>query len=144
MTMTEDRFKTLANAFGADFDSWPLAERAAATDFAASRPELAAAALADARALDRTLDAYVAGEAPARLRLRIIDAAPRQRAVGRAWRWIAAAGLGIGLAASCVAGVAAGFVLAPAGVTRMISVAAGAPENDVSALADPAGDAANS
>jgi hypothetical protein len=92
--------------------------------------------------LERLLAAYAAAEPSAGLRARIIAAAPRERAIGRAWRWLAGAALGLGLAGSCAAGVAAGVSLAPAGLTRLIGApAAGA--NDVSSLADPAGDAAD-
>jgi len=92
--------------------------------------------------LDHLLAAYAAAEPGAELRARIIAAAPRQRTIGRAWRWLAGAALGVGLAGSCAAGVAAGVSLAPAGVAHLI----GAPPagvDDVSSLADPASDAAD-
>jgi len=88
--------------------------------------------------LDNLLAAYADAEPGADLRTRIIAAAPRQRTIGRAWRWLAGAALGVGLAGSGAAGVAAGVSLAPAGVSHLI----GAPDG-VSSLADPAGDAAN-
>jgi hypothetical protein len=141
--MNEDRFRELSEAFGGDLCRWPEAERADAEAFAAACPEAARAALAEAEALDRLLFAFAAGAASQNLRARIVDAAPRQRAVGRAWRWVAGAGLGVGLAACCAAGVAAGFTLAPRSVTRMIAGPAQAENNDLSALADPAGDAAS-
>jgi hypothetical protein len=86
------------------------------------------------------LDAYLVTPQPA-LRERIIAGAPLARAAARAWRWVTATSLGLGLAASCAAGVAAGFVFAPPGVTRLISAPAAASADDASALADPAGDA---
>jgi hypothetical protein len=92
--------------------------------------------------LERLLAAYAAAEPGSDLRARIIAAAPRQQAIGRAWPWFAGAALGVGLAGSCAAGVAAGVSLAPAGVSHLIGApAAGA--DDVSSLADPAGDAAD-
>ena len=84
------------------------------------------------------LRAYETSEPSFELRSRIIAAAPRQRAIGRAWRWAAGAGLGFGLAASCAAGVAAGFTLAPSGLTRLIGEPP-ASASDLSSLADPGG-----
>jgi hypothetical protein len=94
--------------------------------------------------LDDLLAAYVTAEPGADLRGRIIAGAPRQRTLGRAWRWLAGAALGVGLAGSCAAGVAAGFTLAPAGVTHLIGAPAGGTDAEAtSSLADPAGDAAD-
>jgi hypothetical protein len=90
--------------------------------------------------LNTVLSAYETAQPGAELRARIIAAAPRQRTIGRVWRWAAGAALGFGMAGSCAAGVAAGFTLAPASVARLIS----GPTNAVSdSLADPAGDAAS-
>ena len=141
--MDKDRFRALADAYGADLARWPQAERAVAEAFAASRPDEAAAALASERPLDAALAAYATAQSPDALRRRIIEAAPAARAAARALRWLTAVGLGVGLAASAAAGVAAGFTLAPPGVMRLIG---GAPpaSDDVSALADPANDAADS
>jgi hypothetical protein len=139
--MTEDRFLALAAAHGADIGRWPETERAAAQAFAAAQPAIASAALQAERQLEAVLAAHSV-DPSATLRQRVIDSAPRARAVARTWRWITALGLGLGLAASAAAGVAAGVTLAPASVTRLISGPAPAASNDVSALADPAGDAA--
>ena len=92
--------------------------------------------------LDALLAAYDAGEPGAALRARIVAGAPRQRAIGRAWRWVGGAGLGAMLAASCAAGVAAGLTLAPANLARAITGRPPPPVADVSSLADPADDAA--
>ena len=92
--------------------------------------------------LDALLAAYQIAEPGAGLRARIIAGAPRQRAIGRAWRWIGGAGLGAVLAASCAAGVAVGLTLAPASLAQAISGHAAAPATDVSSLADPADDPA--
>ncbi|HEX3408265.1 MAG TPA: hypothetical protein VHS81_13590 [Caulobacteraceae bacterium] len=91
--------------------------------------------------LDALLGAYRITDPGAKLRARIIAAAPRQRAIGRAWRWLGAAGLGAVLAGSCAAGVAAGLTLAPASLTRLISGHT-APTAAISSLADPADDPA--
>jgi len=94
------------------------------------------------KTLDTALAAYVVTEPSAALRRRIIAAAPRERVIGRLWRWIAGAGLGFGLAASGAAGVAAGYTLGHPAASRLV----GPSELDAgqfSALADPAGDAAS-
>lgn len=97
--------------------------------------------LDDAR-LDALLAAYAVGDPDAALRARIVAAAPRQRAIGRAWRWIGGAGLGAVLAAACAAGVAAGLTLAPTNLARAITGRPAQPVADVSSLADPADDPA--
>jgi hypothetical protein len=96
----------------------------------------------DDRRLGALLAAYGAAEPGAELRARIVAAAPRQRAIGRAWRWIGGAGLGAVLAASCAAGVAAGLTLAPASLTRLVGAHARAPADEITTLADPADDPA--
>ncbi|HEX3920332.1 MAG TPA: hypothetical protein VHW60_23575 [Caulobacteraceae bacterium] len=141
--MTEDRFRHLASAYGADLARWPKAERAAAAEFLARHADVAGRMLAAEQPLDDTLAADAVAEPRPALRARIIEAAPRQRAAGRAMRWLTAAGLGLGLAASCAAGVAAGFSLTPHSVVHMI----GGHSDEAaegSSLADPLGDAADS
>ena len=86
--------------------------------------------------LDHALAAYRTSEPSDALRIRIIAVAPRQRVAGRLRRWIAGAGLGLGLAVSGVAGVAAGYTLGNPTAVRAI----GPSELDTgqfSALADP-------
>jgi hypothetical protein len=93
-------------------------------------------------ALDHALAAYVTAEPSAALRQWIVAAAPRERAIGAVRRWTAAAGLGLGLAASATAGVAAGYMLGHPAVTRLM----GPLELDAgefSALDGPAIDPAN-
>lgn len=92
--------------------------------------------------LDTLLADYRASDPGAALRDRIIASAPRQQAIGRAWRWVSGAGLGAALAASCMAGVAAGVTLAPASVTQLIGGHPTADSADLSSLADPADDPA--
>ena len=140
--MNEDRFLNLAAAYGADMNRWPAAERAVAAAFVNANPQVVEACLAAERLLDDTLQRYDARDASAALRTRIIAGAPRERALGAARRWMAAAGLGLGLAASAAAGVAAGYTLGHPAVTRLL----GPSELDAgefSALADPASAAAN-
>src|SRR5580700_9015979 len=92
-------------------------------------------------ALDAALAAYATAEPSAALRQRIVAIAPRERAMGALRRWFAGASLGLGLAASAAAGVAAGYTLGHPAVTRLL----GPPELDsgeLSALAGPNGGAA--
>jgi len=92
--------------------------------------------------LAAALAAYVTAEPSAALRQRIIAAAPRERTIGALRRWFAAAGLGLGLAASAAAGVAAGYTLGHPAVTRLM----GPQELDAgefSGLDGPAGAPAN-
>jgi hypothetical protein len=138
--MNEDRFQALAAAYGADLGRWPAAERAAADAFVALHAEQAHRLLAGEQALDDALACDAAAEPTHTLRSRIIEAAPRQRATARAMRWLTAMGLGLGLAASCAAGVAAGFSLTPHSVIHMIG---GHSNAAVSDLADPFDDAAS-
>jgi hypothetical protein len=74
----------------------------------------------DFSGLDAALAAYVESEPSNTLRGQIIAAAPRQRAIGRLQRWIAVAGLGLGLAASGAAGVAAGYTLGHPAAARIV------------------------
>jgi hypothetical protein len=141
--MTEERFLTLVSAYGADPRRWPHGERAVAAAFLEANPGLVAACREAEAALDAVLAQHAASAPGAALRRRIVDAAPRERAAGRTWRWLAGAGLGLGLAASAAAGVAAGFVLAPPNVARLVAPHA-APAAEVSTLADPVGDASAS
>jgi hypothetical protein len=134
--MTPDRFRRLAEAYGCDLARWPVRERGPAAAFAAVHAVQAAQILSAERALDARFDAFDVAPPSAQLRDRVLALAPAPRPE-RAWRWLAAASLGIGLAGSAAAGVAAGFVLAPPGVTRLIS--GPAPSND--ALAGLVGDA---
>ena len=141
--MTEVRFLTLAAAYGADMTRWPAGDRATAAAFVAANPQIVAACLAAERLLDATLGRYTTRDASALLRTRIIAAAPRERAAGARWRWLTGAGLGLGLAASCAAGVAAGYTLGHPAVARLMGPTA-ADAGQLSAVGDPGGDAAAS
>jgi hypothetical protein len=134
--MTPDRFRRLAEAYGGDFARWPARDRGPAAAFVAAHASQAAAVLSAERTLDVGLDAYAVPPPTPQLRERVLASARPPRPV-RAWRLAVAAGLGLGLAGSAAAGVAAGFTLAPPPVTRLIS--GPAPSND--ALADLVGDA---
>jgi|GEM_PF-1278057 len=119
--MSPDRFAALAGGFGGDLERWPPSEREVARRLAAARPTLTEAVLADARRLDRTLDAAPAMSPSPELRDRIVRAAPGPAArptTSAAWRWAAGLGLAAGLAGAAAAGVAVAVALAPTTLAR--------------------------
>ena len=77
--MDRTRFEQLLEAYGADFDRWPEAERAQAAAFAGAHGDELAQALAEARAMDALLKAS-AEDAPdvELLTRRILRGAPSQ------------------------------------------------------------------
>lgn len=113
--MTPERFDALVAAWGADARRWPEAERAAAEAFAASRPEAAGPALAEADAVDALLHASRSAQPSAALRDRVIAAAAgaglTAKRQGRRWLDRMALALGAGWAAAACAGVAAGVIM---------------------------------
>ena len=139
MTMTQERFEALAEAYGGDIGRWPQAERGEATAFARAQPQAAGPVLAVARRLDERLAADSLAEPGFDLRQRIIAAAPR--AARRLWRWVTGVGLGLGLAGACAAGVVVGLTETPRSVVRFINGApppAAEPTDEVSELVAPA------
>lgn len=108
--MTPERFETLAEAFGGDVGRWPTAERAAASQLIADDPAWTGRVLARADALDAMLASAASPIASGALVERIMAGAPRARPRWPAW--LAPAGLGVGLAAACAAGVMLGVQLA--------------------------------
>ena len=140
-TMTEERFHALAAAYGADMARWPIGELAAVEAFASLNPAFVESCLAAERLLDAALERYAPRDAGAAFRARLIAAAPRQRAIAAAWRWATGAGLGLGLAASCAAGVAAGYTMGHPAVARLMAPYAADP-GELTALAEPARGAA--
>ncbi len=54
--LSEVRFRTLADAYGADLSRWPVADQAAAKAWQSAHPEAAALILAEADMLDQWLD----------------------------------------------------------------------------------------
>jgi hypothetical protein len=114
--MTPERFRTLAEAYGADPARWPAAERDAALALVARRDPDTMSVLADAAMLDRMLAAHtVAAPDPALVR-RVVASAPARRNPGRrrdAWY------SGIGLAGVGLAGVAAGMLAMSLLATRV-------------------------
>lgn len=75
--MDRERFAGLVEAYGADFRRWPAETRASAAAFAAQDAD-ASALMAEARALDATLDVVRDVEPPTEgLAARILAFAPR-------------------------------------------------------------------
>jgi hypothetical protein len=111
--LTLDRFRDLADAYGAAVARWPEPVRAAAMHMATE--PAAAAILERAAALDTTLDAWRVPAPDRSLHDRVTRSAP-----GRATSFVTRAGLrwsGIGIAAAlagAVAGTAAVAAVAPA------------------------------
>lgn len=112
-TMDRERFAYLLEAYGSDFRRWPAHERASAAAVAAQDAE-AAALLAEARALDATLDAGRESITPSPdLASRILAQAPQPQLRAFDRRAL------IALAACAVFGVVIGYgggLLAPAPV----------------------------
>ena len=98
--MTPDRFRSLAEAYGGDLARWPAQEQGPAGAFAAAQAAQATEILSAERALDARLVAYDVSPPSLRLRDLVLASAPAPRAVRCAWRWVAAASLGFGLAGS--------------------------------------------
>src|SRR5687768_2109928 len=101
--MTPERFEILAEAYGGDVARWPDAEREAAAELMAAQPAWARDVLAGAGDLDAALMAYAAPRGSAGLAERIGAGAPKARA--RWVGWLLPAGMGVGLATACAAGV---------------------------------------
>lgn len=106
--MNAERFKILAEAYGADLDRWPADDREAATAFLDEDAD-APVWLADAEGLDRLLDLAPSPAPSAMLREEIIASASRAHKVAwpRAPRWLS----GAGLAAACALGIVVGASL---------------------------------
>lgn len=125
--MNLERFQTLAEAYGGSIARWPLAEQDAAYRLLAMVPDVAGELLAAARDLDEDLDAAGRPSPSRALRQRILEAAPRARAVRTSFqRWVTGAGVGIGLAAATAAGLVIGVnvSMASAGEDAMLLAAA--------------------
>ncbi|MGQ0532533.1 MAG: hypothetical protein ACT4OF_07560 [Caulobacteraceae bacterium] len=107
--MNRERFDHLLEAYGADFRRWPADERGSAAIYAAQNPD-AAAAIAQARTLDETLDLAREAALSADLAARILAKAPRPQPATFDRRAM------IALAACAVFGVVLGYgggLLAP-------------------------------
>lgn len=113
MTLSRERFETLAEAYGGDLRRWPAQDREAAMALRATDPDFASTVLVRADGLDALLDGWRPLAVGAGLHARVLAEAPRPRRQGFVgWLW--GAGLGAGLAAACAAGVATGAQISEA------------------------------
>lgn len=106
-TLTEDRFRKLAEAYGSELQRWPAAERNAARELILNRPELRACLTAEAE-LDAWLDSARFETLPASLMERL-EALPSTAPQPFPWRarsllkpavgWAFAAAFGLWLGA---------------------------------------------
>ncbi|HKU42154.1 MAG TPA: hypothetical protein VJR89_28540, partial [Polyangiales bacterium] len=106
--ITLTRLRELVDAYGADPQRWPEAERAPAQELIRVDAE-AARLLAEAEPLDAWLNAYEVAEPPARLRARVLEvpavAERKRRRFGFRLAWA--------VALSCLIGVISGAWSAP-------------------------------
>ncbi len=107
--MTPERFETLADAYGGNVARWPAGDRDAAATLMTTDPTWAQAVLARAGDLDAALASYTTPSGSPGLADRIVVTAPRPRA--RWVGWLLPAGMGVGLATACAAGVLLGAQL---------------------------------
>lgn len=109
--MTPERFVHLADAYGADVNRWPAAEREGARQLLASDDPVAVSALQDASWLDLRLNRHVAPAPDAALLRQVVASAfvtPRESLWTRHGRWWSRLGfVGVGLA-----GIATGMLVA--------------------------------
>ncbi len=125
-TITVERVLALIEAYGAEPGAWPDAERDAASALLEARPDQFAAALAEARALDRLIERETVPEPSTGLAQRILADAPgpaperhtSTRRMGwlipRGFRWPAGA-----IASSLLVGIVSGYAYAGAMVTSL-------------------------
>lgn len=109
--MTPERFTEIVDAYGANPQRWPQAERAQALAFASAHPDAAEPVLAAAASLDRRLSLHATEPASARLERLILDSAPRRIPVKGESRWSRGVWHGAGLAAAGLAGVVVGAIV---------------------------------
>lgn len=103
--MIDERFRSLADAYGGDIDRWPADEQAAAHAWSAAHVKQALAMLEEASSLDILFDMADPPAASPVLRDRIVATALQaRRPIQRALMWASATGL----MAACLAGVMLG------------------------------------
>jgi len=112
--MTPERFRTLLDAYGAEFRRWPADEREAARSLAQQAPELHAL-MADSARLDDWLDDHVVTAADTYLVERIATGAPAPARQPRYWLWPGAGLAGIGLAGGLAGAFAVSIALRATG-----------------------------
>lgn len=122
--MTRERFEDLAEIYGGDIARWPMAERDAAALLMAADPDFAKAALAAPAGLDDLLGAWAPQPVTHQLREAVIASAPRPRTRTGVRGWFWRAGLGVGLAGACAAGLVVGVRLSDTVVQQDDTVSA--------------------
>ncbi|MEB0045551.1 MULTISPECIES: hypothetical protein [unclassified Pseudomonas] len=108
--MTPERFSHLVNAYGADLQRWPSAERVQAQALLGAGEPQVREALEQARWLDTLLDSHHVPAATPELVRRIVASAPQARAPsfwGRHREWLSS----IGFVGAGLAGIAAGMLV---------------------------------
>ena len=110
--MTLERFRDLADAYGAEIARWPAPERAAALHLAGQ--PAAIAILAQAAAIDAQLDAWTLPAPAMALRGRVVRAAPVRGPALALWARLWWSGLGFGAALAGALAGAAAVAMAPA------------------------------
>lgn len=132
--MDIERYRSLAEAYGADMRRWPEDQRDAALALHVREPDAAGKILAEAAILDGALDAWRPPAVSFDLRERVMAAAPRPRAArgGRFGLWLS----GAGLAAACAAGIVVGMAGSAAAVSdaRADELLAAASDDAATAL----------
>ena len=128
--MGEARFRAIVDAYGADAQRWPDAERDAARAWADAHRDDAHALLDAAAGIDDWLDRYEVAPASDALHRRIVASAPRGRTLlapsrARSW-WSGAALAGVGLLGGLTGALAVSFF-----------VLSGAPDASRTSLHDP-------
>lgn len=139
--MTRERFTALAEAYGGDISCWPTEEREMAALLLAAEPGFCRATLARSDELDMMLDAWRPMAVSHDLRERVVATAPAKRGALRFAAWLWRAGLGAGLAAACVAGLALGVAISDQVSTTSAGAEAVSAASDYEALSAVAGDA---
>lgn len=138
MTMTIDRFRSLAEAYGGSVARWPAGEREAAAALMAAEPHAARTILEKADALDSVLDSWRPVAASHDVLERIVASAP-VRQVRRRFSWLRGAGAGVGLAAACAAGLAVGVAFTASATSESMDTIT-ASISDYEALSAAVGD----
>lgn len=109
--MSVERFRTLADAYGADIGRWPAAEREAGRKLLAGGDAACAAIIEEAAAIDDMLIAYRVPQPTRALSQIVIASAP---VMAPPWSRTQMWWSGVGLATACLAGALAGAAIVAA------------------------------
>ena len=113
------RFQALADAYGGVIARWPTSEKDDA--LRVSRTLEGRAILADARALDETLDSWLVPAPNHALAARVLAGAPRTSIARSVKLWWTAIGMTVALSGA-TAGIAATTILTPASQADSMTV----------------------